>query len=179
VAGAYFQAGATPSLRSLLRDVTRVVNYPDTNSSIASTWDGYISTLGSGSGTCAPPPECWRVHADKHVLCVCVCACVRVCARALGPPDYTVFLDRLGIPSTDMSFRGSYGVYHSIYDSHYWMSQFGDPTFQLHKVTSQLASSAPTVPSSSLNESVRVSCVVSCATCSIWDECRRVRRCGV
>lgn len=101
VAGAYFQAGATPSLRSLLRDVTRVVNYPDTNSSIASTWDGYISTLGSGS-------------------------------------DYTVFLDRLGIPSTDMSFRGSYGVYHSIYDSHYWMSQFGDPTFQLHKACAQV-----------------------------------------
>jgi hypothetical protein len=48
--------------------------------------------------------------------------------------DYTVFLDRLGIPSTDMSFRGSYGVYHSIYDSHHWMSKFGDPTFQFHKV---------------------------------------------
>lgn len=55
VAGGDFQAGATPSLRSLLRDVTRVVNYPDTNSSIASTWDGYISTLGSGSGACVPP----------------------------------------------------------------------------------------------------------------------------
>jgi N-acetylated-alpha-linked acidic dipeptidase len=101
VAGSFFEAGATPSLRSLLRDVTSIVNYPDTNNSISSTWDGKISTLGSGS-------------------------------------DYTVFLDRLGIPSTDMSFRGSYGVYHSIYDSHHWMSKFGDPTFQFHKAAAQL-----------------------------------------
>jgi hypothetical protein len=49
--------------------------------------------------------------------------------------DYTVFLDRLGIPSTDTTFRGSYGVYHSIYDSFHWMTSFGDPTFEFHKAS--------------------------------------------
>lgn len=104
------------------------------------------------------------------------------------PPDYTVFLDRLGIPSTDMSFRGSYGVYHSIYDSHYWMSQFGDPTFQLHKVTHiliilfaiRLLCADHTVVVTE-RKYVRVSCAVLCCVPCVpfWGECRRVRRCGV
>jgi hypothetical protein len=99
-----------------------------------------------------------------------------------------VFLDRLGIPSTDMSFRGSYGVYHSIYDSHYWMSQFGDPTFQLHKVTHiiiiiaiRLLRADHTVVVTE-RKYVRVSCVVRCVVCHVFHfggECRRVRRCGV
>lgn len=51
VAGSYFTAGATPSLRSLIRDVVNAVNVPGTNQSVATRWDGSISTLGSGSGT--------------------------------------------------------------------------------------------------------------------------------
>jgi len=101
VTGPNFSAGATPSLRSLIREVANMVKVPSTNNSIASSWNGIISTLGSGS-------------------------------------DYTVFLDRLGIPSTDMSFRGSYGVYHSIYDSYTWMSLFGDPTYEYHEACAQL-----------------------------------------
>ena len=42
--------------------------------------------------------------------------------------DYTVFLDRLGIPSVDLSFRHNeaptlYGVYHSVYDSFSYVEQ--------------------------------------------------------
>ena len=42
--------------------------------------------------------------------------------------DYTVFLDHLGIPSLDFRFTthtGTYGQYHSIYDSFDWMDQYG------------------------------------------------------
>ncbi len=52
--------------------------------------------------------------------------------------DHTVFLNHLGIPVFDFSFTGPYGVYHSVYDSHYWVSQFGDPGFRYHVLTSQL-----------------------------------------
>ena len=31
-----------------------------------------------------------------------------------------------------MGFGGDYGVYHSAYDTFYWMSHFGDPTFEYH-----------------------------------------------
>ena len=47
--------------------------------------------------------------------------------------DYTPFLQHLGVPSTDMGFNGDYGVYHSAYDSFYWMDHFGDPGFQLSR----------------------------------------------
>ena len=57
--------------------------------------------------------------------------------------DYTVFLDRLGIPSLDLSFRQgnaptSYGVYHSVYDSFSYMQQQIDPDFKYHVVQAQL-----------------------------------------
>ena len=47
--------------------------------------------------------------------------------------DYTVFLDHFGIPSLDFSFSkknsgGTYGVYHSIYDSFDWMNKYGGCT---------------------------------------------------
>eukprot|EP00128_Syssomonas_multiformis_P007705 Colp12_sorted_trinity150504_noHs@13868 len=39
--------------------------------------------------------------------------------------DYTVFLQHLGIASLDMGFKGSYGVYHSVFDSFSWMETQG------------------------------------------------------
>ena len=52
--------------------------------------------------------------------------------------DYTAFLDRFGISSLDMTYRGSYGVYHSVYDSMAWMEQQGDPTFEIHRAMTRL-----------------------------------------
>src|SRR5262245_2874646 len=52
--------------------------------------------------------------------------------------DYTVFLNFLGIPIVDMSFTGPYGVYHSIYDNHTWMTKFGDPKFLYHAAMTRL-----------------------------------------
>ena len=58
---------------------------------------------------------------------------------ALGSgSDFTPFLQHLGIPSSDMGFGGDYGVYHSAYDSFYWMSHFGDPNFVYHVAAAQL-----------------------------------------
>jgi len=36
-----------------------------------------------------------------------------------------------------MAFWGNYGVYHSVYDSFTWMSLYGDPTFNYHKLVAQ------------------------------------------
>ena len=43
--------------------------------------------------------------------------------------DYTVFLQHLGVPSTDVSSTGSYGVYHSVFDNFAWFKKFADPDF--------------------------------------------------
>ena len=32
----------------------------------------------------------------------------------------------------NLGFSGDYGVYHSMYDDHYWMEQMGDPAFEYH-----------------------------------------------
>jgi N-acetylated-alpha-linked acidic dipeptidase len=37
-----------------------------------------------------------------------------------------------------MSFGGDYGVYHSAYDSFYWMDHFGDPGFVYHVTAAQI-----------------------------------------
>jgi len=52
--------------------------------------------------------------------------------------DYTVFLDFVGIPIVDMGFRGPYGVYHSAYDTHEWVSRFADPGFLRHAALARI-----------------------------------------
>src|SRR5262249_48836572 len=42
---------------------------------------------------------------------------------------YSVFIQHLGIPSTDMTSSGPYGVYHSAFDNFNWFKKFADPTF--------------------------------------------------
>ncbi len=52
--------------------------------------------------------------------------------------DHTVFLNHLGRPVINLGFVGDYGVYHSSYDDHFWMTQFGDPAFQYHVALTQI-----------------------------------------
>jgi N-acetylated-alpha-linked acidic dipeptidase len=52
--------------------------------------------------------------------------------------DHTVFLNHLGRPTIGLEFDGQYGVYHSMYDDHFWMEHFGDPGFKYHAVISNL-----------------------------------------
>lgn len=53
--------------------------------------------------------------------------------------DQAAFAMLLGIPSLDFALGGvGYGVYHSAYDSIYWMEKFGDPTWEGHKAVAQL-----------------------------------------
>ena len=50
--------------------------------------------------------------------------------RLGGGSDYTVFLNHLGVPSADLAFDGPYEVYHSVYDTHQYVTQFADPEFR-------------------------------------------------
>jgi N-acetylated-alpha-linked acidic dipeptidase len=40
-----------------------------------------------------------------------------------------VFLQHLGVPSSDLGSTGPYGVYHSVFDNFNWFKKFGDPDF--------------------------------------------------
>jgi N-acetylated-alpha-linked acidic dipeptidase len=43
--------------------------------------------------------------------------------------DYSAFLQHLGVPSSDITSNGPYGVYHSAFDNFAWFKKFGDPDF--------------------------------------------------
>ena len=117
VSGANFGASSVPSLWRLIREATRDVKDPKTGKSVYQQWQDHSRENRPESEE--KPPE------------------ARIGALGSGS-DYTPFLQHLGVPSTDMGFNGDYGVYHSAYDSFYWMDHFGDPGFLYHVAAAQL-----------------------------------------
>jgi N-acetylated-alpha-linked acidic dipeptidase len=105
--GPDFEASAVASLNPLIESVARDVIDPNTRRSVLEAW------RRRRRAQAGPEPAAPLV------------------GNALGSgSDYTVFLNRLGIPIVEMSFEGPYGVYHSLYDDHFWMTRFGDPGFR-------------------------------------------------
>jgi N-acetylated-alpha-linked acidic dipeptidase len=116
VSGPHFGASSVPSLWKLMRAATVDVKDPKTGKSVYQQWqDRAREDRSEGE----PSSE------------------ARIGALGSGS-DYTPFLQHLGIPSTDMGFGGDYGVYHSSYDSFYWMDKFGDPGFVYHVAAAQV-----------------------------------------
>jgi len=117
VSGANFGASSVPSLWKLIRSATRDVKDPKTGKTIYERWQERNREQ--------------RGEDDDSKA--------EAAIGALGSgSDFTPFLQHLGVPSTDMGFGGDYGVYHSSFDSFYWMSHFGDPTFAYHVAAAQL-----------------------------------------
>jgi N-acetylated-alpha-linked acidic dipeptidase len=102
----------------VIRATTRDVKDPKTGQSIYQQWQGGRRET--------------RVDSDAEVT-----GEARIGALGSGS-DYTPFLQHLGVASTDMGFGGDYGVYHSAYDSFYWMENFGDPGFKYHVAVAQV-----------------------------------------
>ncbi|HEY8410673.1 MAG TPA: transferrin receptor-like dimerization domain-containing protein, partial [Pyrinomonadaceae bacterium] len=118
VSGPHFGAQTVPSLWKLMRAVTRDVKDPKTGKSVYQQWQDRTNDL--------------RSEEERHTA-----GEARIGPLGSGS-DYTPFLQHLGIASTDMSFGGDYGVYHSAYDSFYWMDHFGDPGFVYHVAAAQI-----------------------------------------
>ena len=118
VSGPNFGASSVPSLWKVIRGATRDVKDPKTGMSVYQAWQAHAREGRSD-------PEQQSIGE------------ARIGALGSGS-DFTPFLQHLGIPSTDMGFGGDYGVYHSAYDSFYWMANFGDPTFGYHVAAAQL-----------------------------------------
>jgi N-acetylated-alpha-linked acidic dipeptidase len=118
VSGGNFGASAVPSLKGFMRDVTRFVPSPK-GGMLYDVWreekarqpERRTPDFNSGRQPNA------KVENDVPV-------------GDLGSgSDYSVFIQHLGIPSTDMTSSGSYGVYHSAFDNFNWFKKFADPTF--------------------------------------------------
>jgi N-acetylated-alpha-linked acidic dipeptidase len=116
VNGPNYSASAVPSLWKLIRAAAREVKDPKSGKSVYQQWQDRAREQ--------------RAELDPES------------EARIGPlgsgSDYTPFLQHLGVPSTDMGFGGDYGVYHSAFDSFYWMTHFGDPDFVYHVAAAQL-----------------------------------------
>jgi len=122
VSGAKFGASSVPSLKQFLRDVTKVVPSPKGGM----LYDEWRKASQPGAENAQAPTEAigdtGRLPAAQGKSDVPV--------GDLGSgSDYTIFLQHLGVPSTDVSSTGSYGVYHSVFDNFAWFKKFGDPDF--------------------------------------------------
>jgi N-acetylated-alpha-linked acidic dipeptidase len=125
VSGANFGASSVPSMWKLIRAATRDVKDPKSGESVYQQWQ-------TRARDNQPDPELTNAEVGDTPI-----AEARIGALGSGS-DFTPFLQHIGIPSSDMGFGGDYGVYHSAYDSFYWMSHFGDPTFVYHVAAAQL-----------------------------------------
>ncbi|HZR56427.1 MAG TPA: M28 family metallopeptidase [Terriglobales bacterium] len=121
VSGPKFGASSVPSLKQFLRDVSKSVPSPRGGT----VYEAWAKANKSGGEPVSPQetstsmqrPPAAQTHPDVPV-------------GDLGSgSDYTVFLQHLGVPSTDIGSTGAYGVYHSVFDNFNWFTKFGDPDF--------------------------------------------------
>jgi N-acetylated-alpha-linked acidic dipeptidase len=118
VTGPELELGGTPSLRAMVRQAAAAVPEPLAGGSIGEGWEQRLH-------------ESWAEKAPVDLSASDEVFEPHLAALGSGS-DYTVFLDHLGVPSVNFGFRGSYGVYHSVYDNFRWMEEFGDPQFVYH-----------------------------------------------
>jgi N-acetylated-alpha-linked acidic dipeptidase len=111
VSGTNFTAAAVPSLRLFLREVTRAVPSPLGGSVYQQWWNDHAGENDH--------------HAENPPL-----AAEQVTIGNLGSgSDFTPFFQHAGVPATDISSEGPYGVYHSVFDNFAWYTQNADPHF--------------------------------------------------
>jgi N-acetylated-alpha-linked acidic dipeptidase len=122
VSGPKFGASAVPSLKQFLRDITRTVPSPK-GGTVYEAWQK--ASQPEAPATQSPTEA---IGDSKRAPAADLKGEVPVGDLGSGS-DYTVFLQHLGVPSTDISSSGSYGVYHSAFDDFAWFKKFGDPDF--------------------------------------------------
>ncbi len=118
-----FGGGGTPSLRDFLVQVAKDVPGLTGKTSVYDDWR-------AGQWRKQPPERRRRGPKDFEVD-----------LAALGSgADFVAFQDYLGLPTLSMQFDfdGSYGTYHSNYDSRYFVEHFSDPGFQVARTLTQM-----------------------------------------
>jgi N-acetylated-alpha-linked acidic dipeptidase len=103
--GPSFGGGGTPTLREVLRDVTRQVADPSGEGSVYDVWRKRAGVRAGQEPAMGDPG---------------------------GGSDFAGFYNHLGIPHSDWGFGGGNGIYHSNYDTFTFMERFADPGYRYH-----------------------------------------------
>ena len=121
VSGSKFGASSVPSLKQFIRDVAKAVPSPKGGT----VYDAWMKANQPDAENHGPAEA---IGDTRRIPVVEAKPDVPVGDLGSGS-DYTVFLQHLGVPSTDVSSSGAYGVYHSVFDNFNWFKRFGDPDF--------------------------------------------------
>ncbi len=116
VSGKKFGASAEPTLKEFIREISKAVPSPQ-GGTVYDEWKRSMR-----------PKEDFRPGENSRTPAAEVTGDVPVGDLGSGS-DYSVFLQHLGVPSTDIGSTGPYGVYHSAFDNFAWFKKFGDPDF--------------------------------------------------
>jgi N-acetylated-alpha-linked acidic dipeptidase len=119
----HFFGGGTPSLRDFLVQVTKDVPALSGPGNIYDAWRT-DSWQKQSADRRRKGPQDFEVEL-----------------AALGSgADFVAFQDYLGLPtlSVQYDFEGSYGTYHSNYDSRYYVEHFSDPGFHVARTLAQV-----------------------------------------
>jgi N-acetylated-alpha-linked acidic dipeptidase len=122
VSGPKFGASAVPTLKQFLRDVTKIVSSPKGGT----VYEAWQKAAQPDTPSTQSPTE--AIGDSRRLPAAEVKGDVPVGDLGSGS-DYTAFLQHLGIPSSDVSSTGPYGVYHSVFDNFAWFKKFADPDF--------------------------------------------------
>lgn len=132
VSGSRFGVSGSPSLAHLLRGAAEELPHPTKPGK--SLWDAK-NDVGIFEGP-----------VDDEVLQMYEAEVQQADSVGVSPlgsgSDYTVFLQRIGVASTNMGFGGTPHDpayhYHSVYDSERWQELYGDPGFFRHVAIAKL-----------------------------------------
>jgi len=122
VSGPKFGASGVPSLKEFIREIAKAVPSPQ-GGTVYDAWKKATQPKKDGSFHSQEPST-----TNSRLPAANIRGDVPVGDLGSGS-DYTVFLQHLGVPSTDIGSTGDYGVYHSAFDNFAWFKKFGDPTF--------------------------------------------------
>jgi N-acetylated-alpha-linked acidic dipeptidase len=111
VSGPDFSASAVPSLSQFIREIARSVPSPQ-GGTVYQQWQASHSTGREPRGSDGQP-----IPKETHV------------GNLGSGSDFTAFLQHVGVPSSDISSDGPYGVYHSVFDDFAWYTKNADPHF--------------------------------------------------
>ena len=122
VSGPKFGASAVPSLKQFLRDIAKAV--PSAKG--GTVYELWQKADQPGTASTQSPTE--AIGEFRRTPAASTKSDVSVGDLGSGS-DYSVFQQHLGVPSTDVTSSGPYGVYHSVFDNFAWFKKFGDPDF--------------------------------------------------
>lgn len=122
VSGPKFGASAVPSLKQFVRDVTKAVPSAK-GGTVYEEWQKLDQAAVPATQS---PAE--AIGDTRRAPAASTKGEVPVGDLGSGS-DYSAFQQHLGVPSSDISSTGPYGVYHSVFDNFAWFKKFGDPDF--------------------------------------------------